>query len=319
MSEYVARDLPDIPQSAVKMTLDIVNGVFLGASRNIRMINDVFCLIVEDSTNNNIDYLIQKIFETAEFFIRTRGKNTPVIANSINMILDGLKTSQVHTRKDLLNEIKLRRDNYNKNSLLNKSKISQYGANLLSQQRNIFTFDYSSSMLGILDELGKRKMYKHLLIAESRDLDGGRPIIREISEQGHTADFIIDIAMLHYFPQLDAIIFGAETINIDGSCYNTVGSSLVSKLASIFNKPLFIASELAKIDTETINGNFKGIKEKDYRNILDPNSELSGDIINFKSKDLDLVPSQEITSYITEYGIIPPGAILQEAIRHKII
>lgn len=47
MPEYSYKDVPNIPDDAANMTLDIVNGIFLGASRNIRMINDVFCLVAE--------------------------------------------------------------------------------------------------------------------------------------------------------------------------------------------------------------------------------------------------------------------------------
>lgn len=319
MSEYSSSDLQNLPPKAMQVALDIVNGVYLGASRNIRMINDVFCLIVENSDVDDVHAILRILFDTADFFARTRGKNTPVIGNSINQTLQGLSEMTFSSKASLLLEMEKRRSDFNEKSLVHKQMIAELGANILANRRNILAFDYSSSMLAILEELAKRKNLKHLLITESRDLDGGRPIVREILNMGHTANYIIDMSLLNHFQEIDAIIFGAETINIDGSCYNTVGSLIVSTLAYQFDKPIYIASELAKLDTATCNGQFKAIKNKNYKSLLDPNNEFSSDSIVFDSQDLDLVPAKHITSYITEFGIIPPSGIPTVAKHEKFI
>lgn len=311
MSHYSQKDFQGIPQEATQMTLDIVNGVFLGASRNIRMINDVFYLVAKNSGDKSVEDIIEATFRIGDFFKKTRGKNTPVIGNSIDQILDGLKDIKFSTKEQLLSEIERRRTLFNEQSLLNKKSIARYGANVLTGKKNILAFDYSSSVLAIFEEAANRKDYKHLIVPESRDLDGGRPIVREALCMGHTVHFILDLSILNYFGNIESIIFGAETINVDGSCYNTVGSLAISTLASLYNIPVYVATELSKLDRASKEGSFKQIKNKDYKLLLDPDGEFSLDSILFESSDLDFVPSKYISAYITEHGIVHPASISQ--------
>ncbi len=276
-------------------------------------------LLLKKNTSNSTEEILKEIMAVADFFKITRGKNTPVIVNSVNQFLQGLEEMNIKTKELLEIELSSRRDKFNTSSIENKNKIAFIGSNLFAPYKTILPFDYSSSMLAILEELAHQNNYKHLIITESRDLDGGRPIVKEAIKMGHSVTFIIDMSLMNHLCEVDAILFGAETINIDGSCYNTVGSLVVSSLAKMYNIPLFVASELSKLDTKTVHGNYKDIKKKNYKYILDEQKEFESNDICFSSKDLDLIPYSHITSYITEFGIIPPASIITEAKTHQFI
>ena len=79
-------DLPPLPHlspPAQSLLDDILGTKVLGASRNIRQINDLFCLAVEDRASASADELRATLRQLGDYFIATRGKNTPAIGNAI--------------------------------------------------------------------------------------------------------------------------------------------------------------------------------------------------------------------------------------------
>lgn len=294
-------DLPPLPHlspPAQSLLDDILGTKVLGASRNIRQINDLFCLAVEDRASASADELRATLRQLGDYFIATRGKNTPAIGNAIRWVLRGLdEASQV---RDFIHA---RRDAFNQRSLENARRMAEAGAALFANMRTLLPFDYSSTMLAILQRMAEEGHACHLIVLESRVLDGGRPIAQEATRWGHTVTFVPDMAFDALLPQAEAVLIGAETLQADGGIWNTIGSRAIAALARPSNIPFYVATELIKIDPQSLGGHPRLIRPHDFSQLLGRETFDFRERISCVTPDLDLTPAELITAYITEYGV----------------
>ncbi len=306
--------LPVLPLP-IKPILDEILRQSLGASLHIRRINDLFCAIANYWETSSSYELIACLLATGDFFIETRGRNTPAVSNAIQMILRDLSretSCSVTELRDLLNS---RREKYNANSLRNVERIATYGANLLADYNQILAFDYSSTMMAILKKLADQGLYKHLVVTEGRDLCGGLPIVKEATSMGHTVHFVLDMAFHHYLGESDGVLIGAETIFANGNCWNTVGSFPIAVLSQYYHVPFYVATELMKIDARSYQGIHKPMVQIDYSEVFGyPSKFEHPELVTVSAPNLDNVPASLISCYITERGVMPPENIWGEAL-----
>jgi ribose 1,5-bisphosphate isomerase len=299
--------MPKLPPATKEIVEELHSGKVLGASRNIRSINNLFCVIADAWENSDGNALVQTLAKTGNYFIENRGKNTPAIGNAINLVLYGLEDYSGQSVAEIQRFIHEKREAYNARSLNNVQKVAAYGANLLMDCDTVLPFDYSSSMLAVLHEVARRGKKLTLIVPESRDLDGGRPIVNEATEWGHSVKFVIDFAFHNELRHTDAVIIGAETIFSNGDCWNTVGSFPIAVLADYYHVPLYVPTELIKIDSRSFRGELKPMKMDNYAKILDyPGLFRHPELIDVEAPALDNVPHKFISAYITEAGVFPP-------------
>lgn len=306
-------DLSLLSDSARQTINQLLSGEFLGASRNIRQINDLFVAIATDWGNDSGQRLIETLLATGDYLSATRGRNTPAIANAIRIVLKDLLQEIEATPEQIRTLIEARRTEYNALSIRNAELIAEYGANLLAACEVVLAFDYSSSMSAILKKLGEWGRKIRLIVPESRSLDGGRPIVNEATASGHSVVFIVDMAFSHFLHQAEAVLIGAETIFANGDCWNTIGSYPIAVLAQQHHIPFYVPTEFIKIDTRSFTGQQKTIQPHNYAAILNyPTSLQHPDLVSVIAPDLDKVPANLITAYITPQGVMPPGQIWNE-------
>jgi methylthioribose-1-phosphate isomerase len=113
-------------------------------------------------------------------------------------------------------------------------------------------------------------------------------------------------------------LIGAETITAEGGCYNTTGSLLVALACRHWRVPLYSATTLLKIDTRTLFGYRRTIPELDALHLSNLTEDWPLPLaarIEVASPELDYVPPELIAGFITELGILPPEAIVTQAMR----
>jgi ribose 1,5-bisphosphate isomerase len=306
-------ELPPLPTGARRMLDGVLSGEELGASRNIRRINDAFCAIAEEWDGASPRSLVATLLRTGEHLMETRGCNTPAIANAVRLVLHGLTELDGDAPAIVRDFVSHRRDEFNARSLEYVERIAGYGANVLQESRTVLAFDYSSTMLAILEKLAERGRQVRLIVPESRSLDGGRPIVTQATASGHLVSFIPDMAFASYMPEVGAVLIGAETIFANGDCWNTIGSYPIAVVAAQYQVPLYVATELIKIDQQSFQGIRRAIRPHDYTSLYDyPASFNDPDNVSVVAPELDTVPAQYITSYITERGILLPEHLRPE-------
>ena len=103
---------------------------------------------------------------------------------------------------------------------------------------------------------------------------------------------------------------GCESIRCDGSLVNTIGSLALGKLAHLRSVPVYGCADLQKIDMASYAGYFRQPAPRSFDQVL-----LAGLTIPPSGRvdttcvELEVVPPQFVTGFLTEFGHVTPAAI----------
>ena len=290
-----------------KADLDkIISGEYLGLSRNVRQINSLFSRICKIYENDK--YKLLEIIEmVSEYLIFTRGKNTPSIKNALDLIFVDSTSYKDLSGSEISGIIISRTDQLNEESIRNAEIIANYGAKLLSKSKLIMAFDYSSSVMNVLSKLVDYNNYATIIVPESRILNGGCPIAEEAIKMGHKVEFIFDMAFCLKLKEIDAILIGAESFDINGDCWNTIGSYPISLVAFKHEVPVYVPTEFIKFNYNSLTKKKKKIISDNFREVFNLPSEVSDSKnISFICEELEKIPAKYLKSYITPLGNLSP-------------
>ncbi len=311
------RALPEVPEVVRGLIETYLRSKTLGASRNIREINDLFCAIANQWPGQSSAELARAVLETGEYFAATRGANTPAIGNAIRLVLKDLDKLAGSSLEAVRAAISQRRDEFNAQSLRNAELMAEYGANVLEHAQVVLPFDYSSTVQVILKRAAEKGNHLRLIVPESRVIDGGRPIANEATAWGHSVDFVLDMAFAYHLRIVDAVLIGAETIFADGDTWNTIGSYPLAELCQIYHVPYYVATELIKIDPRSFAGIRRPLKWRDCAKVLGhPDRFANPEKVSVANPDMDNVPGRLITGYITPKGVLLPQQIPSECMAY---
>tara|TARA_B100000700_G_scaffold158395_2_gene175629 strand:+ start:2491 stop:3450 length:960 start_codon:yes stop_codon:yes gene_type:complete len=301
--EYIKNNF----QENVKKDLaKIISGEYLGLSRNVRQINNLFSTICKENKDDK-EKLIEKIKIVSEYLIKTRGKNTPGIKNALDLIFADTKLFEDCSVSEISRLIISKTSRLNKESILNAKKISTLGSKLLSKSKLILVFDYSSSVMNILREMSFNDNFVNIIVPESRILNGGAPIAKEAIEMGHNVEFIFDMAFCLKLKEVDSILIGAESFDINGDCWNTIGSYPISFVAYNLKIPVYVPTEFIKFNYKSLKNIQKEIVTENFSSVFNlPKSMQESKNISFYSQELEKIPSKYVKAYITPIGNINP-------------
>ena len=283
-----------------------------GASHTARIINEVFCVITEEHNSDSPTDLAYQLHEAAKYFINTRGQMTPTITNAINLVLDGLD-QHLSSVSDISTFVLDRCEKFNLGSLENLKSIQRHGASLLESGMNVFVYDYSSTVAGILTYAGNQSKSIQLIIPESRALNGGIPLVKSAISSGHKVLYITDAAAGQQLSSAKAVFIGAESITNQGGCWNTTGSITVALLANHYSIPLYVPTELMKYDTINPPGQIRTPIWKDIPAIKSNDPVLLDKNVSVQAHDLDHIKAELITAFVTEKGILSPSQTVSAA------
>ncbi|MEM7118921.1 MAG: hypothetical protein AAF614_41270 [Chloroflexota bacterium] len=298
---------PPLPPRAAAI-VDSFEGAHLrgkpkGASRTVRLICQVFGIIAEEFETDDAEVLIEHINSVADYFMATRGKMTPAIPNGIHTVLAGLDKNATSVSQ-IQNFVMERTQQFIARSEQNVQQIFEVGANLLADQMTVLAYDYSSTVVGVIRRAGKMGKKLNLIIPESRSLNGGLPIVKTAVEAGHQVLYTTDQAIGQQLARAEAALIGVESITAAGGCWNTTGSLMVAVLAHYHNVPLYAPTELSKFDFRSLSGHMREVKWFELPAISGNDPILQHEAVRIQCQDLDYVPPQFITAFLTEKGVL---------------
>lgn len=284
----------------------------LGASPHIQAIGLMFSDIASHAEANGMTSaeVVARINRTAEFFIELRGDSSTAITNAIRLLTAGLEEWTHAPLDELCRHVIAVNKNYDEVAAGWERTIREYGVNILKNKRSMLLYDYSSLVCAMLESAAADGHCMDIYLPESRFLNGGYPFVRPCIENGHRVHFFPDVAIYHYMKQADLAMMGAETFFPNGDMVNTIGSELVALACRRYEKPLYVPTSLIKVDRRTVEGREKKQLFRDLKSILSQNwKEEYRDQTDFVCPNLDIVPSELITAYITEEGVVPCNAL----------
>jgi methylthioribose-1-phosphate isomerase len=110
--------------------------------------------------------------------------------------------------------------------------------------------------------------------------------------------------------EADWCLTGADSISNTGSVANKIGTYQLALLAEKHEKPLYVATEIMKLQTDTIEGYPIHLERRPPDEILDITGGFDfPDRIKVVHQFFDLTPASYIRALITEQGIVSPATI----------
>lgn len=303
-------DLPSLPPEADEIIQKIQTGQILGASRSIRLINEAFCIQVDKSKEYSGKTLAIQVRKWADYLVATRGALSPAVGNAIEIVLKGLEECADSDRvEDVRDFLHTKTARYNRRSVEQVRRIAEYGANILHDRERVLAYDYSSSVNAILLQAAEEGKKLHIVIPESRSLNGGLPILRDLLQYHEDITFTVDVAIGNELKLCDAVLVGAESLTADGGFWTTIGTCSAAILANYYRVPFYVPTELIKFDPRSIEGLYRKVNRVklqmfDFQDLTPlPNQVL------VECNDLEFTPRNLVTAYITEEGMHPPETI----------
>jgi ribose 1,5-bisphosphate isomerase len=228
---------------------------------------------------------------------------TPAIPNGIRSVLAGLE-EEANSVRQIQHFVTERTQLYIARSEQNVKQIFDLGANLLADQMIVLAYDYSSTVVGVIRRAAEQGKKLNLIVPESRSLNGGIPVVRAAVEAGHRVLYTTDSAIGQQLARAEAAMIGVESITAAGGCWNTTGSLMVAVLAHHCNVPLYAPTELNKFDFNSLSGEMREVKWFDLPAISGNDPILHHEAVTVMCQDLDYVPPQFITAFVTENGAL---------------
>lgn len=297
-----------VPDNQLVYFDGIVDQSILGASKHIELIGDMIGSICKEGIldKKTSTEIIERIKTLTTFFYESRGQSSAAVRNAISIMTMNISDySQLNT-DDAVNKILTRKSVFFNSQIKAIEHIIQYSVSESSKFNNLMIYDYSSTVEKFLKKLSHDKVSRTIFIAESRVIDGGKPYVNSMLQNGYKVHFIPDCSILYFLERCDAVFMGAETFFADGTGFNTIGSDLVALSARSLKIPLYFLTPMIKLDINSIYGIKKSLVMNTIKDKVD--FDLSGgniDNIDFSTPELIGVTSEYIYAYITERGIIP--------------
>ena len=312
------RDL--LPEREQGMFDDIVYQRVLGASKHIQMIGEMFLALADktEKTGQTAETLGKELREVADFFKRTRGEASRAVCNAINTMLLQMGGFDGCTIEDAARRVRGSVEYYAGQSEREIAKVVEYAAAAAGCMEKIMIFDYSSTVNAFLKRLGKEKKGIEVYIPESRTINGGYAFVPTALSAGMKVHFIPDAAIMYFLKDCDGAFFGAETLYADGTAFNTTGSDIVGLVCRTFHVPLYVLTPMIKLDIRPVYGYHRELVINDMRErmALAGFSREELEQVDFSCPELLPVEGDYIKGVITEFGIIPAGALYPLAMNY---
>lgn len=267
-------------------------------------------LALEKENLNSIEEILARFNDISDQMIALK-PTMATIYNSKSLVYELLEGFSDNTEIDIVKSkiIKLC-ENIIDHSFDSVSKLGRIGSNIIQNGDTIMMHSYSSTLMSIFISAAEQGKEFQVICTESRPLRESRLAVKILQSHNVKVTYITDASIWEFMPKADYIIMGADTITWDGSVANKMGTALISQLALVCKKPVYIASEVYKLDQRTKYGYPVVLERRTKDEIIINESDFdSFDGLDIINQFFDLTPARNITGLITEYGVIAPSNI----------
>ena len=294
--------------------LHIIDEGTLGAGNHVKLIQELLQYLGKSLSGDNF---LPAVTIFRKCIDETRGQEAPVISNSMHLLLRDLEKESPQDQIKIINH---RIEEWSAASARRLEELVETGKNVLKDSSRILLFDYSSTVEAVANGLlNHSNNPPGFVVFESRIIDGGWPYVQKFLTQGHPVRYVPDAAILQECQNADAVLLGVENLRCDGSLTNTLGSQLIAKTARGLGLDVFGCCDLFKLDLRSYKEIFKQPVTKNYDSLFlksrdpKPASKQSA-LIDTNTPELEVVPPELLTGFITDHGLIRPDEIYQKGI-----
>ena len=220
--------------------------------------------------------------------------------------IDDCKKIFKERTNELRNIIEKNEEQFTKNGLeLMRSSIKK------SRSLNILTHCHSSGVRSILRAANNNVDFR-VFNTETRPVFLGRTTAKKMVDDGIDVTMIIDSAAPFVVSNksgskfsVDMVLMGSDAVTLNGAAINKIGSYGISLSAFHEKTPLYIVVSLLKIKKGIYNILDIPIEIRSCNEVWE-NAPKGLDIVNLA---FDIIPSEFITGFITEFGVLKPEEV----------
>jgi translation initiation factor 2B subunit (eIF-2B alpha/beta/delta family) len=187
-------------------------------------------------------------------------------------------------------------------------EIARIGADLIKDGDRLFLYSMSSTVYRMIEAALARGKSVSVVTTESRPTNEGHVTLERLCPQGVEVDIGVDVAMTQLMRDCTAVYVGSDDVTSAGDCLAKVGCYASALVARHYGIPYYIAGDTSKFDPSSLRGVPVKIREMEPELIVEGALPEHGRVRN---PVFELVPAELVTAYVTELGILHPGAVSQ--------
>ena len=187
-------------------------------------------------------------------------------------------------------------------------EIARIGADLIRDGDRLFLYSMSSTVYRMIEGAVARGKRVSVVTTESRPTNEGLVTLERLCPQGVPVDIGIDAAMTQLMRDCTAVYIGSDDVTSAGDCLAKVGCFATGLVAKHYGIPYYIAGDTSKFDPSSLRGVPIKIREMEASLIVEGALPELGRVRN---PVFEVVPASLVTAYVTELGILHPGAVSQ--------
>ena len=163
----------------------------------------------------------------------------------------------------------------------------------------VMLISYSSTIINLL--LKNKQFNIEIYVLESRPLLEGQRVAETLSPYFKT-HLIIDAAIGTFIDEIDTVLVGVDSILIDGSIVNKIGTFPLAVLANTRNIKVYAVCDLYKYNLKSHYGYSILISEKPIKEVY--NREITNKFLEVHNYYFDITPAKYISGIISDLGVL---------------
>ncbi len=176
-------------------------------------------------------------------------------------------------------------------------QIATQAGSLIPERATVLTLSSSSTVRRTLERYGENRSLRAICL-ESRPMAEGAQLARHLANAGLQVTYAIDAAAGTLIRDADLVLLGADSLG-DGGVVNKVGSLTLVSVARGWGLPVYVLLDRSKLLPPTFPQRVKDDRPGD--------EVLKGAAgIDVWNRYFELVPTDAVTSIVTEDGVISP-------------
>jgi ribose 1,5-bisphosphate isomerase len=187
--------------------------------------------------------------------------------------------------------------------------IGEIGARRIKNGDVIMTHCNSEAAMGIMKKAHDMGKGIKVFCDETRPKFQGHKTAATLAAYGIDTTLICDSACRMHMANADRTIVGCDAICVNGALVNKIGTSQVATIAHEARVNFMVAAETYKLDFKTLTGELVDIEEREHIEIASKEWMTHNPNVKFSNPVFDVTPPEYIDFYVTERGIVPPGAV----------
>ncbi len=233
------------------------------------------------------------------------------LPNGVNYVLYGGRTAfeSGGSVEDVRNATVNTANDFITSSLDAVRIIGEIGAKRVKNGDVIITHCNSEAAMSIMKKAHDMGKGIKVYCDETRPKFQGHKTAAALAAYGIDTTLICDSACRVTMGGADKVVVGCDAISVNGALVNKIGTSQVATLAHEARVNFLVAAETYKLDFKTLTGELVDIEERDYTEIAAKEWMAHNPKVKFSNPVFDVTPPEYIDFYVTEKGIVPPGAV----------